>query len=384
VTIEEIVQSCRELVDVLPREALARARQRRPDISGFAVFPVYAPVEIVHAAGLMPVGLFGAGTQVEISHADSRFQSFICSIAKSTLELFLRDEMNDFRGAVFSSICDVARNLASVVKRNAPGMYIEYMHLPQNMGSAGSLDYTRAEFERFRKNLSAHLGRSIPGEAIAGSLELYNRVRGLTRRLYEFRRTRPGSISAAELCAVTRAGTRMMPEDFVPLLERLVELAPQREWRARDCVQVVVEGAFCEQPPTGLIEVIEAAGCQIRDDDMLIGWRLFTEDVHSNGDPLAALSEAYLRHSVYTSVRHDGARPRTDGLLERVRDADGDAVIFAPAKFCEPALLDYVLFRQKLDERSIPHLKLEFEEKMWTFEATRTEVETFAESMLFD
>jgi benzoyl-CoA reductase subunit C len=381
---QEILQACRALLDLLPADALAKARERHPEVEGFGVFPVYAPVEVIHAAGLMPVGLFGAGNKIELSFAEVRFQSFICSIAKSTLELFLRDEMNDFRGAVFSSICDVARNLASVVKRNAPGMYIEYMHLPQNMGSAGSLDYTRAEFERFRKNLSAHLGRSIPGEAIAGSLELYNRVRGLTRRLYEFRRTRPGSISAAELCAVTRAGTRMMPEDFVPLLERLVELAPQREWRARDCVQVVVEGAFCEQPPTGLIEVIEAAGCQIRDDDMLIGWRLFTEDVHSNGDPLAALSEAYLRHSVYTSVRHDGARPRTDGLLERVRDADGDAVIFAPAKFCEPALLDYVLFRQKLDERSIPHLKLEFEEKMWTFEATRTEVETFAESMLFD
>lgn len=383
-TIDEIIQDCRDTVDVLPREALARARERRPGLEGFAVFPVYAPVEIIHAAGLLPVGLFGAGAQIEISHADSRFQSFICSIAKSTLELFLRGEMEGFRGAVFSSICDVARNLASVVKRNAPDLYVEYLHMPQNMGSARSLDYTRSELERFRANLAAHVGRPITDVRIADSLRLYNRVRGLTRALYDLRRTRPGSIGAAELAVVMRAGTRMMPEDFLPLLERFIELASQREVHARDCVQVVVEGAFCEQPPPGLIEVIESAGCQIKNDDMLIGWRLFTDDVRADGDPLAALAEAYLKRSVYTSVRHDGARPRTAGLLERVREAEGDAVIFAPAKFCEPALLDYVLFRQALDRQDVPHLKLEFEEKMWTFEATRTEVETFAESMLFD
>jgi benzoyl-CoA reductase/2-hydroxyglutaryl-CoA dehydratase subunit BcrC/BadD/HgdB len=96
------------------------------------------------------------------------------------------------------------------------------------------------------------------------------------------------------------------------------------------------------------------------------------------------LAKAYLQGSVYKSVRHDRDRPRTEGLLQRVREAGAEAVLFLPAKFCEPALLDYVLFRQRLDEAGYPHLKIEFEEKMWTFENTRTEVETFAESMLFE
>jgi len=159
VTIEEIVGQCRELLELLPAQALAGAQERHPGVGGFGVFPVYAPVELIHAAGLMPVGLFGAGGKVELSNADSRFPSFICSIAKSTLELFLRGDMKPFTGAVFSSICDVARNLASLVKRNAPDLYIEYLHLPQNLYSAGSAAYTRAEFERFRTNLSARLGR---------------------------------------------------------------------------------------------------------------------------------------------------------------------------------------------------------------------------------
>ncbi len=383
-TIEDIVQHCRELLDLLPGAALAKAREKHPGIAGFGVFPVYAPVEIIHAAGLMPVGLFGAGNKVEISHADSRFQSFICSIAKSTLELFLRDEMNDFTGAVFSSICDVARNLSSVIERNAPHHYIEYLHLPQNMNSAASVEYTRSEFERFRGNLSRHLGRPITDDAIVSSLQLYNEVRSLTRSLYKLRQERPGSIAASELCAVVQAGTCMMPEEFVDLLPPLLEQVKSRQVHERDTVNVVIEGAFCEQPPLGLIDVIEAAGCQIKSDDMVIGWRLFSHDVVANGNPVAALADAYLAHSSYTSVRYDRDRPRTEGLAKRMAESGAEAVIFTPAKFCEPALFDYVLFRRKLEADGVAHLKVEFEEKMWTFETTRTEVETFAESMLFD
>lgn len=383
-TYDVIIQRCRELLDLLPGQVLAQARQRRDGLGAFAVFPVYAPVEVIHAAGLLPVGVFGAGNKLEITHADSRFQSFICSIAKSTLELFLRGEMNEFVGVVFSSICDVARNLASLVKRNSPSLYVEYLHLPQNTSSTASQAYTRAEFDRFRANLGVHIGSEITDSAVARSLDLYNRIRRLTRALYGERNRRPGCIPSADLRAVVQAGTRMMPEDFAPLLEQLVEQVKAREVHPRDSVKVVVEGAFCEQPPIELLDAIEAAGCQVQDDDLVIGWRLFPEDVIANGDPLGALAHAYLHRSVYTSVRHDNGRPRTEGLMLRMRQAGAEAVLFTPAKFCEPALLDYVLFRQRLDEAGVPHLKLEFEEKMWTFDAPRTEVETFAESILFD
>lgn len=383
--IEEIVTQCQELLDLMPAQALAKAREDYPDIGGFAVFPIYAPFEIIHAAGLMPIGMFGAGNTLEIMHADSRFQSFICSIAKSTLELFLRHDMDELEGAVFSSICDVARNLASLVERNSNyNLYIDYLHLPQNMANERSLAYTVSEFERFRTKLAKHLGQPIETEAIRKSLVLYNQVRDRIRKLFVYRQDNPGAISASEICAITRAGTRMMPETYLVMLDQVLELIKAREHHPRDSVKVVVEGAFCEQPPLELIDAIEAAGCEIKDDDMVVGWRLFPKDIPTEGDPVEAIASAYIFDSEYTSVRHDHKHPRTEGLIKRMKDSGAEAVIFAPAKFCEPALLDYVLFRQKLDEADIPHLKLEFEEKMWVFESPRTEVETFAESMLFD
>ena len=85
-----------------------------------------------------------------------------------------------------------------------------------------------------------------------------------------------------------------------------------------------------------------------------------------------------------SSTRHEGREHRSAGLLEKVRRARAQAVMLMPAKFCEPALFDYVLMKQGLECLGIPHLVVEFEEKMWTFERARNEIETFVESMLLD
>jgi benzoyl-CoA reductase/2-hydroxyglutaryl-CoA dehydratase subunit BcrC/BadD/HgdB len=83
-------------------------------------------------------------------------------------------------------------------------------------------------------------------------------------------------------------------------------------------------------------------------------------------------------------VRHDFAHPRWEGLADKVHRTSADAVVFLIAKFCEPAYFDYVLFKKKLEEMGLPHLCLEFEEKLFTFDGLRTEIETFVESLVFD
>jgi benzoyl-CoA reductase subunit C len=174
------------------------------------------------------------------------------------------------------------------------------------------------------------------------------------------------------------------PEESIACLDALLTGLPARDARPRDRLRVVVEGAFCEQPPLGLLEILEEAGCYVVEDDLLLGWRWFTSDVPLDGDPFEQLGRAYVDRAVPSSTRHESREHRAAGLLEKVRRARADAVVFTPAKFCEPALFDYVLMKQGLDRAGVPHLLVEFEEKQWTFERTRNEIETFVESMLFD
>ena len=237
---------------------------------------------------------------------------------------------------------------------------------------------------RLAAGLERAFGVAVTDTALAKSIEVYNGLRAAMRALYAFRIEAPEKLSTSELYLILRAATLSPPEETTARLDALLAALPARPGRRQDRMRVVVEGAFCEQPPLGLVEVLEEAGCYVVEDDFLLGWRWFTRDVPTDGDPFERLGTAYLDRAVPSSTRHEGRQHRSEGLIEKVRRARADAVVFTPAKFCEPALFDYVLMKQGLDRAGIPHMIVEFEEKMWTFERTRNEIETFVESMLFD
>ncbi|MBI4319982.1 MAG: 2-hydroxyacyl-CoA dehydratase [Chloroflexi bacterium] len=384
VHIEEIVTKCREIVEDPTFAVVADWKAAHPGAKAVGCFPVYTPVELIHATGMLPAGVIGGGNQIEIAYADSRFQSFVCSVVKSTMELGLTGRLKVFDGMVFHSICDPARNLAAVFKRNFPDQQIEYIHFTQNMESPSSLEYMVGEYGRLKSAYEQLAGRRVDDADIRRSIAAYNRTRSLVRQLYAIRRERPHLVSATESYALVKAGTRLMPEEHERILREALAAIESRDAKPKDRIKVVIEGSFCEQPPIELIQTIEEAGCYILDDDLLLGWRWFKQDVPEEGDPLRALAQSYIDRSVYSSVKHDLREPKATHLIEKAKSYGAAAVICLDAKFCEPALFDYPLFRKALDENGIPHVALEFEEKMWIFDSIQTEIETFVESMLFD
>jgi benzoyl-CoA reductase subunit C len=383
-TPEAIFSECRELIDRPLSAVAASFKEKHPGGRVVAAYPVWAPVELIHAAGMLPLSLLGGGTSVELSHADARFQSFVCSIAKSSLELGFQGLVRGVDGFVFSNICDVARNLGSIYARNFPDVFVEYLHLPQNSTSPAVVPYLAAELRRLAAGFERAFGLKVTEAGLASAIETCDGLRARLRALYAFRIAEPHKLSTTELYTVLRASTVAPPDEAAARLDSLLAALPARESRPRDRLRVVVEGVFCEQPPLGLLEVLEEAGCYIVEDDLLLGWRWYTADVGGEGDPFERLASAYVNRAVASSTRHESREHRSTGLIEKVRRARADAVVFMPAKFCEPALFDYVLMKQGLDRAGIPHMLVEFEEKMWTFERTRNEIETFVESMLFD
>lgn len=378
--------------------ALARARELTEDMSFASVrshkkktgdgaigyFPVYSPLELYHAAGYLPVAIHGGGNQIEITAADSRFGSFICSIVKSTMELGMKGHLDVLDGMVFHDICDSARNLAWLFERNFKDkLFMEYFHLPQKPDDAAAAVFLAGEYERIYTKLAALRGRRPDLDNLRKSIGLYNINRDLHRRLYKLRSERPQDLPTAEISLLTRAGGVLPVEEHNKMLADCLADLEARSRKPRDGIRVLVEGSFCEQPPIELLELLDAVGCYAVDDDLLIGRRWFDKDIPVTGNPFTALAQAYMKSPVPSSVRHNPGVPRTEAMVERVRANKAQAVLFIYAKFCEPGLFDYVLFKDVLEREAIPHLLIEFEEKMWTFDKARMELETFVESQLF-
>jgi len=381
---ERTFDKCSRLLEDLQFSTIREWKQVRPGRKAIAYFPVYAPAELIHAAGMLPVGLSGAGDRLDIQYADARFGSFICSIVKTTMELGLTGHLGPFDGFLFSTICDSARNLCFVMKRNFPQMRVDFIHLPQNPSSPATSEFLAAEYRRILATLEQMGGCKVSDDAICQSIELYNRDRELVRELNQLRAREPHLLKAWESYLLVRAGNFLPVEEHIAMLEEVLANVPGRNAKKRDSIRIVVEGSFCEQPPLSLIRLIEEAGCYIVADDFTIGQSWFETDVPTDGDPVMALAHSYVHNSVYSSVRHDFRKPRWEGLLKKVKSAHADAVLFLIAKFCEPAYFDYVPYKQELERAGIPHLQMEFEEKLFTFDRVRTEIETFVESLIFD
>jgi benzoyl-CoA reductase subunit C len=382
--LEELVESCAQAIESATFEAASSWKRAVPGRSIVGCFPVYSPLEIFHAAGMLPVGVAGGGNRLEISHADARFQSFVCSIVKSTLELGMQGRLDDFDALVFHSICDPARNLASVFARNFPDKHIQYIHFPQRINAPDAVDYLTAEYERLARWAGEITGNVPTDESLYASVGLYDEIRRLIRELYAIRRERPHDLSTRELYAIVRYGHLVPPEQHLAVLREAARQVLARSGKLKDRARVVIVGSFCEQPPLDLIAAIESAGCYVLDDDFVLGRRFFTEDVGATAQPpLRTLAEAYVRRSVDASVKHDVTRSKARALVDRVRGVQADAVVVLTPKFCEPALFDYVLYRTAFQDAGIPHVFLEFEEKMWLFDKIKTEIETFVESLLF-
>ena len=375
--LDEVLYECRELIEDTDFPTVSRWREAGGKVIGH--FQVYFPEEIAHAAGALPVKVRGA--PIEPTQADSRFGSYLCSIVKTSLELALsgRIEMELF---VTHPICDAARNLAGVFGRNFT-YPCQILYLPQNANSGHAATYLRGEYDRLTRLVEQVTGATVTEDGLRHSISVFNRNRALIRTLYETKRRRPWLVSMDEAYVLVAAGGLMPREEHNELLQAVLPMLESRGTTPKDRIRVVFEGGFCEQPPLDLIRAI-GRSCYVVDDDLLIGLRWILEDIPEDGDPLAALAEAYLERSSYSPVQHDLRKPKEKMLLDRIREADARAAIVTAAKMCEPGLEEQVTYTHALDESGVPYFVSEFEEGMTSFEHLEIQLETFVENLLFD
>ncbi|GAB3655765.1 benzoyl-CoA reductase subunit C [Ramlibacter alkalitolerans] len=380
--VQAIVERCQALFDDLDFNAVKDWKAAEPGRKAIGYMPWYVPRELVHAAGMLPVGVLGGGDSLEVIQGDAYYQSYICRIPRSTIELGLTGRLDCLDGMLFPSICDVIRNLSGMWQILFPDKYVKYFDVPQNyQDNVGGKFYIH-EMQALREDLGKLRGSPITDDEINASIRVYNDNRAAVRELYAYRAMQPQQAPTSEVYLLLRAGMVLPPEEHTELLREYIRETEKIPRPKRDNARVVVTGSFCEQPPLALIKSLEMAGCYVVDDDYMLVTRWLLDEVPADADPLEELSKAFLHRSASMAAKYDATRAEKGVfLLKQVKTRGAEGVIFAAPSFCDPALLERPMLQDVLAKAKVPYTAFKYAENTGQMAPIREQAGTFADSI---
>ena len=376
-----LVARCEELYHDLEYKSVRDWKARNPGRKAVGWLPVWAPRELIHAAGMLPVGVMGAGDRLEIVKGDAYYQSYICHFPRSVIELGLNGALDVLDGMLFPSTCDVIRNLSGMWQILFPTKYVRYVDVPQNFDMAVGGSFFAEDLRSLSSDLAALSGKAFSAEDLRNSIALYDANRAAVHALYALRVQSPWLLPSHELYLVMRAGCVLPVEEHTAMLLRFAELARGSSAAPKDMARISVRGCFCEQPPLDLIRTLERSGCWIVDDDWLLCMRWFAMPVAASGDPHIALAEAFILHSPACPTMYLAVGKKGDALLEDVKKSGAEGVMFMAASFCDPALLDQPMTQGAVERAGVPCSAVMYAENTGQFQVIREQAGTFADAI---
>ncbi|MDH3215916.1 MAG: benzoyl-CoA reductase subunit C [Candidatus Krumholzibacteria bacterium] len=378
--VSEIVARCEELYSDL-HLSYVKEWKRRNKRKAIGYMPIYVPRQIIHAAGMLPVGIMGAGDTLEIIRGDAYYQSYICHIPRSTIELGLTGRLDCLDGLLFPAICDVIRNLSGMWQLMFADKYVKYMDFPQNFNESIGGEFYARELEQLREDLVKMGNKPVGVDELNESIIRYNANAKAIKDLYALRSDAPHRVPTYELYLLMRASNILEVSEHTSLVEEYLSAVGKEDRQELDNIRVIVTGVFCEQPPLGLIRALEHSGCYIVDDDWVLGARFIDRDIEVGDDPIRALATGYIKHGVATSSRYIDQEEKGRHLLDRVEELSAEGVIFASPSFCDPALLERPMLQAALSKSNIPYTSFKFGENSGQYQVIKEQTGTFSDSI---
>lgn len=337
------------------------------------VMPYYAPEEIIHAAGFLPIGIWGG--QKSISKARAYLPPFACSIMQSVMEMQLEGAYDDLQAVLFSVPCDTLKCLSQKWKGTAP--VIVFTH-PQNRKLEASNAFLAEEFRLVREKLERILETEISDEAINSSIEVYNENRKVMREFSDLVAEYPQVIDPIKRHAVMTSRHFMEKSKHTAMVKELiaeVKALPVEPWTGK---KVILTGITAE--PNELLEIFKENGLAVVADDLAQETRQFRLDVPEGTDPLYRLAK-WWQDFDGCSLATNPKKPRGQMLIDMVKKYNADAVVVCMMKFCDPEEFDYPIYYAQFEEAGIKSLYIEIDQEATAFEQVKTRVQSFSEML---
>ena len=360
-----------------PYRVISAYKQEGKKVIG--VLPYFAPVELVVAAGMVPMGIWGSNKKT-IALAKEYCATFYCTIAQLALEMLLDGTLDQLDGVITPTICDTLRpmsqNFRVAMEGKLPCIFLAH---PQHRKPAFGLQFTVDQYMHVKSELEKISGNTITDEALRDAIKVMNRSRKARREFVKLAGQHPEAISAVERSAVLRSAWFMEPAVHAQKLEELNEelsKLPASNWKGR---KVVTSGIICDNPK--LLQIFDDNNIAIAADDVAQETRAFRVDASEEGDPMMALAQQFADqdYDVLLYDEHSNKNRRADYVVQMVKESGAQGLVLFMQQFCDPEEMEYPYLKKALDDAGIPHIKLGVDQQMRDFGQASTAIQAFAD-----
>jgi hypothetical protein len=342
------------------------------------VFPYYAPEEIIHAAGAVPIGVWGGEGSIDL--AKQYFPTFYYSLAMRCMEMALDGSLDGLSATMLTTLDDTLRPLSQnykvAVGDKIPMVFINHgQHRKEEFG----ITYNAKMFRRAADELKAALGiDEIDESKFEETFEIYNKNRQLKREFTKLAADHRQTISTKDRSNVLKSSFLMLKEEHNELLEDLVKQLKNIEKEEWDGPRVVTSGVITDND--GLLEVLDEYEVNVVDDDVAAESRGFKVDIDTSiKDPYVALADQFARMDEDPLLYDPDITKRPKYVLNQALENDADACILFMMTFNDTEEMEYPSLKKAYDKAGIPLIKMGYDQTMSDFAQVRTQLETLSD-----
>lgn len=358
-----------------PKVAIT-ASMRSTGKDAVGCFPIYAPEEIVYAAGYLPVGMWGG--QMQGSRADMYLQSFCCSIMKANMEQALSGQYGFLSGVIITAFCDTMKCIIEDWKVALPELDIIPIVYPQNRKSDAGRTFMKAEFQRIKQEMERLSGKPVTEQQLADAVDVYDEYRRTVRKFADIVSEHTDLIGSRDRHMIIKAAWFMDKKEYTDMLKTVIEWLETFDVHHINGKKVILTGLICE--PAEIYDILAENDLYVAADDLAHESRQFRNETDTAGSAFDRMVERIAQQDGCTFL-YDSHKSRGDILKELVRKHEADAVIFCQLKFCDPDEFDYPIIKKEMEAADIPMLYLEIEQQMSSLNQIRTRIQSFAEML---
>lgn len=325
------------------------------------VFCAFTPMEIIIAAGAVPVSLCGFSEE-PIPDAERELPANLCPLIKSSYGFAITDKCPYFYYSdivVGETTCDGKKKMYELLS-DYKNTHI--MQLPQTAEGEDSFNMWRKELVKLKEKVEKLCGTEITDEKLREAINLKNRERKAIKEFYELGKLNPPPVTGYEIHKVlSGAGFKFDKEVLIQSLNQMTEELMDKYKSGVGPVQknakrILVTGCPLGEATEKIIKAIEENGGVVVCYENCGGAKSMERLVDEDKDPIDALAEKYISTACSCMTPNSSRLDLLDRLCDEYR---ADGVIDVVLQACHTYNIETQRLRKHFQKSGTSYMSIE-------------------------